>query len=146
MTEEYYVKPCEFTCAKKFLDALQKTDDCWRGETWLYRGQNVDKPLLPSAMRPHIVIDGYADNNPDSIIRNIERDGTDIPFIISAYRESIEVLSTDTKLVNLIRNLRKDTEYLRSWNQSESGLEVFPFKLFQAHYLWSTSHSFAERK
>ena len=51
MAEEYYVEPCEFTCAKKFLDALDETNDRWRRETWLFRGQNVDKCLLPSAMR-----------------------------------------------------------------------------------------------
>lgn len=146
MTEEYYVKPCEFTCAKKFLDALNEINEkCYR-ETWLFRGQNVDKCLLPTAMRPHRVIDGYAGRNPDSSLSTIERDGTDLPFIKEAYQKSIEALKNERKLVNLIQNLRKDTESLQTWNQSEGGLEDFPFKLFRAHFLWSTKHSLAERK
>lgn len=147
MTEEYYVEPCEFTCAKKFLDALDETNEKWRGETWLYRGQNVDRPLLPTALRPHKAIDRYAGTSPNCIIRRIESDGSAIPpFIKSAYEKSIEVLSTDTKFVNLIRHLRKDTEYLQTWNQSGSGLLEYPSNVFHAHYLWSVSHSFAERK
>ncbi|MDE2951031.1 MAG: FRG domain-containing protein [Chloroflexota bacterium] len=146
MTEEYYVEPCKFTCAKDFLDALEEISERCRGETWLYRGQNVDKPLLPSAMRPCKIIDDYAGNNPDSFLRTIERDGDDLPFIQKAFHESTSALNDDRKFVKLIRNLRKDTEHLRDWNQTESRLEEFPFNLFQAYYLWSTGHSLAERK
>lgn len=140
MTESHYVKPCEFSSAKRFLAALDETNELWRGETWLFRGQNVDRTLLPTAMRPHKAIDCYAGTSPKYTHQ------TDIPFIRTAFCESMSTLKQDNRFVNLIRKISEENKHLHDWHQSGSGIEDFPFRIFHAHYLWSVSHSLAERK
>ena len=48
---------CVIDCcsASEFLHELDETHPRWQHATWIYRGQNVDKPLHPSAMRNQIV-------------------------------------------------------------------------------------------
>ena len=43
--------------ADEFLHELDETHSRWRHATWIFRGQNVDKPLHPSAMRNRMISD-----------------------------------------------------------------------------------------
>lgn len=145
MSEEYYVKPCEFTCAKKFLDALDETDERWRGATWLYRGQNVDKPLLPTAMRPCKVIDDYAGTSSIGYLLTWQRDRSLIPWIRTIFDERMTSLRQDKRYAGLFRDLNNKTELVASIDGGQTPQEEYPFILFHAHYLWNMTHGMGER-
>ena len=84
MLEQYRVKPCEFTCAQKLIDALDETDERYRGETWIFRGQDVDKPLLPTAMRRCKIIDDYVDKWHARRLQELESD-SDLSTVLDKF-------------------------------------------------------------
>lgn len=145
MAEEYYVEPCEFTCAKKFLDALDETNELWRGETWLFRGQNADHTLLPSAMRPCKVIGDYAGNSSIGYLQTWRRDRNLIPWIRTIFDERVSSLRQDKRYAGLLQNLNSRTELVASFDGGQTPREEYPFVLFQAHYLRNMMHGMAER-
>ncbi len=145
MAEEYYVEPCEFTCAKKFLDALDETNERWRGETWLFRGQNVDKCLLPTAMRPCKVIDDYAGTSSNPYLLTWQRDRSTIPWIRTIFNERMTSLQQNKRYAGILEDLNRKTEIVSSLDHGQSPREDYPFVLFHAHYIWNMTHGMAER-
>lgn len=145
MTEEYYVEPCEFTCAKKFLDALDETSEFWRGETWLYRGQNKDRALLPTALRPFKIIDEYAGTSCAPHIQQWLQERYAITWIRSAFDERMHSWKEHERYTELVQVLLRNAEALSSSELGRIQSEECVFGLFQAHYLWSIRHGMAER-
>ena len=147
MAEEYYVEPCEFTCAKKFLDTLDETNELWRGKTWLYRGQNVDKSLLPSALRtpppefiekrigPHLTQDSAA----------MLEDAPIPSRIATLCAEKIESFQNDEQHATLIERFLEKHFRRISGNQIETHLQYLDFREFWRNYILTTFYSLAER-
>ena len=141
MTEEYYVKPCEFTCAKDFLDALDETDERYRGETWIYRGQNVDKCLLPSALRDDAFTRRFGNprrqlNPPNEPVNGKQQ--RRLNLVMQSFQE-------DRRHAELIRRFLDTTgdSYTgqREGNQSDS----FPFRKFRINWQLAFERSIFER-
>lgn len=143
--EEYYVKPCKFTCAKDFLDSLDETNELWRGETWLFRGQNVDKPLLPTAMRPCKVIDDIVNR----YHARFSQAATSVPELIETiaeeFEQKFESFREDERYSRLIQKTLQFNEHQISRAQAETGLEQRFFSIFRRNYVSSVLHKTAER-
>lgn len=145
MNEEYYVEPCEFTCAKKFLDALDETNEKWRGETWLYRGQNVDKLLLPSAMRPCKSIDEYVHRN---VFRHGDSPYADPTFTaarIGMFKSNLRSIQENQQHAELVERILQESEQRLPGEQLETQLGDLTYQRFAGNYFHNAVHSMAER-
>ena len=145
--DKYYVRPREFTCAKKFLDTLDETNDLWRSGKWLYRGQNIDKTLLPSALRtppPEFIENRFGPllrQDPGKVLEN-----ANVPKgIAERCTNTIQSFQNDERHAVLIRRfLEKHGRQLRD-EQSERQLESLHFRVFYSNYILTTFYSLAER-
>ena len=140
------VEPCEYKCAKKFLDALDETHDRYRGKTWIYRGQNVDKLLFPTAMRPCKMIDDFVE-----------------AWFVTRLEETFSYPNKAKEIDNEIKRRLKSfherdfdigliEHVLAHWSKGESESwkgplkAIFPQDQLRENYISSTLHAVAERE
>ncbi len=136
MTDEYYVEPCEFICAKKFLDALDETNEMWGGETWLYRGQNVDERLLPTAMRS------------GSGNRRSQLNPTNEPINDKEDRRMCSVIQNlleDRRHANLIKRFLDLSKDKSPGHQKVNQPDSFPYREFRINWQLAFERSLDER-
>ena len=145
MTEEYYVEPCEFTCAKKFLDALDETNEMWRGDTWLYRGQNVDYPLLPTAMRPCKIIDDIVTSYYSRMLENATSNACLAQMIEEDFEELYRPFRDSTRHIRLVEETLRLNENKISMAKAELIVELRFRDTFHRNYVSNILHKAAER-
>lgn len=140
------VEPCEFTCAKKFLDALDETHERYRGKTWIYRGQNIDKLLFPSAMRPCKMIDDFVETWFATRLEELFSDPSEAKEIDSKITRRLKSFHEREFDIGLIKHV------LSEWTKGESEswkwplIAEFPQKELRENYVSSTLHAVAERE
>lgn len=145
MLEKYKVEPCEFTCARKFLDALDETDSKYRGETWIYRGQNIDKELLPSAMRPCKIIDDYVSKWKPIRLQEAISDSESASQIEAVFQErfaSLRQHDRHAELVDMTLDLHNNQ---LSRPEVEAKIEGLFRSRFRENFVTTVLHSVAER-
>lgn len=142
MTEENYVEPIEFSCAKKFLDALDETNERWRGETWLYRGQNEDLSLLPTALRDDDFTRRFGGSKRDQLNPSNESVNSEIQTRLNTIMHSFQ---EDRLHAQLIRKFLDSPEVSPLGKQEGNQSNTFPFRRFNINWQLAMERSLFER-
>ncbi len=145
MVEEYYVKPCEFTCARSFLSALDETNSEYRGETWIFRGQDVDKDLMPSAMRSCTVIDNFVNEWRDQSLQETISDPQRSEMIDKLFRERFNHFTEHKYHSKLIERIISRYGNSLSEAEIEARIESITHKNFRENFVSSVLHGVVER-
>ena len=140
------VEPCEFTCAKGFLDALDETHDRYHGKTWIYRGQNVDKFLFPSAMRPCKMIDDFVDAWFAKRLEETFSDPDKAKETDSEIKRRMKSFMERDFDLGLIRHVLAQWSNGESENWQEPLIASFPQDQLRENYITSKLHAVAERE
>lgn len=120
--------------AREFLDILSPLSEYYNDksneETWLFRGQGVDKPLIPSLFRKNGRLKEFThrDINNYSELRLAERDIL-IQFFQIADKRGL-ILPDDSQELRSFFDLLKDNDYMvgeggyPAWSIGEKGLSI----------------------
>lgn len=115
--------------AKEFLEALSPLSEFFKGknETWLFRGQGIDAPLIPSIFRKERRIKEFThrDINTYSELRKAERDVL-IRFFQIADKRGLVLPDDSQKLRSFFERLKSDDHMVEAgyWNIEEEGLSI----------------------
>ena len=143
MQPRFTIKDYELTCAKDLLDALDETDKRWRGEKWIYRGQNVDRVLLPTAMRPCKIIHDYVNKNFDSFLKETKSDSELEKTLQHFHLLRHKALQERGLHFQLLEELKRKYKDVSTFVRIESG-NMDSFEIFRECYVTSSLHRFAE--
>lgn len=143
--DAYGIPTIRCETAEEILVELDELNNRWRSDTWLYRGQNIDCPLLPTAMRPCKIIDDLVNSYHPRVLERVKSDERLAKEFSESFKQQYEPFRGSDGHCRLVQEVLQLNNYKISETEAELLLETQFRESFRKNHVTTMLHKTAER-